>query len=169
MARSKKSPRTDKHGFPVLDRDDDLFVLFGEDEEEPPESFAGMFEETFFHEHFSESLQEKEAISASDRVVTVRERIRKYPGPEAEVDLHGCTARQALQKVESFVFAARLQGLRTVRIITGKGLHSPGAAVLPPVVEERLRELKKEKMVLACRWEGKSSRSSGSVIVYFEY
>ena len=155
--------------MPVLDRDDDLFVIFGEDGEERQESFAGVFEEIFSPDHLSKSLQEKEGISASDRVVTVRERIRKYPSPEAEIDLHGCTVRQAVQKVESFVQASRIQGLHTVRIITGKGLHSPGAAVLPPVVEERLRELKGDKMVLACRWEGKSRRSSGSVIVYLEH
>jgi len=166
MVGSKKSPKIDKHGFPVLERDDDLFVLFGE--EEPQESFTGMFEDSFAPEHFREGLQEKEGTAVPGRVVTVRERIRKYPGPEAEIDLHGCTARQAQQKVESFVLAARVQGLRTVRIITGKGLHSPGEAVLPPVVEERLRELKREKMVLACRWEGKSRRSSGSLIVYLE-
>jgi DNA-nicking Smr family endonuclease len=169
VGRSKKSPKTDKHGFPVLDRDDDLFVLFGEDEDETRESFAGVFEQTFSPDHLSKSLQEKEGISASDRVLTVRERIRRYPGPEAEVDLHGCTARQAARRVESFVVASRTRGLHTVRIITGKGLHSPGEAVLPPVVEERLRELKREKMVLACRWEGKSRRSSGSVIVYLEH
>ncbi len=166
MGRSKKSPKTDKHGFPVLDREDDLFVLFGQDE--PQESFTGMFEDSFSPEHLSEGLQEKEGTSAPGRVVAIRERIRRYPGPEAEIDLHGCTARQAQLKVESFVLASRKQGLHTVRIITGKGLHSPGEAVLPPLVEERLRELKRERMVLACRWEGKSRRSSGSVIVYLE-
>ena len=168
MARSKKSLKTDKHGFPVLDRDDDLFVIFGEDGEEQQESFAGVFEQTFSPDHLSKSLHEKEGISASAREMTLRERIRRYPGPEAEIDLHGCTARQAERKVESFVLASRMQGLHTVRIITGKGLHSPGVAVLPPLVEERLRELKREKMVLACRLEGKSRRSSGSVIVYLE-
>lgn len=168
MARSKKSPKTDKHGFPVLDLDDDLFVLFGEDVEEPPESFVDIFEETYSPEHLRESLQEKESASASDREMTVRERIQKYPGPQAEVDLHGCTARQAELKVESLVVTAHQQGLLTVRIITGKGLHSSGSAVLPSVVEERLRKLKREKRLLACRWEGKSSRSSGSVIVYLE-
>lgn len=169
MARSKKSLKTDKHGFPVIDQDDDLFVIFGEDGEEQQESFAGMFEETYTPDHLSKSRQEKEGISASDLVVTVRELIRRYPGPEAEVDLHGCTARQAARRLESFVLVSRTQGLHTVRIITGKGLHSAGEAVLPIVVEERLRELKREKMVLACRWEGKSRRSSGSVIVYLEH
>ncbi len=166
MARSKKTPNTNKHGFPVLERDDDLFVLFGEEEEQ--ESFAGMFEESFSPEDLSKGLKEKKGAAMSGRRAALRERIRRYPGPESEIDLHGCTASQAERKVESFVLASRTQGLHTVRIITGKGLHSQGEAVLPQVVEEHLRALQREKMVLACRWEGKIRRDSGSVIVYLE-
>jgi len=62
--------------------------------------------------------------------------------------------------------SARQRGLQTLRVITGKGLHSYGKAVLPEVVEEKVVELKKQNLILTFRWEKGSKRKSGALIVY---
>ena len=163
MAAAKKGRKRDKHGLPVLGRDDDLFILFGG--EERRETFAEVMEESLGVDDFKAGVQEKKEATARDRRLSIHERLRKFPGPQAEIDLHGCTAREAEQKVELFVRNACNKGLRTIRVITGKGLHSEGEAVLPVVVEDQLRALKREKMVLACMWEGRSRANSGSILV----
>ena len=46
--------------------------------------------------------------------------------PEDVVDLHGLTREQAWQKLDSFVSACKIRGLRKILIIHGKGNHSHG-------------------------------------------
>jgi DNA-nicking Smr family endonuclease len=164
MARAQKGRKRDKHGLTILDRDDDLSVLFGG--EERRETFAAIMGESLATADFQAGVQEKKGVAAGGRRLPLHERLRKFPGPQAEIDLHGCTAREAELQLESFVRTAFQKGLRTIRIITGKGLHSEGEAVLPVVAEGGIRALKREKMVLACRWEGGNRTNSGSVLVY---
>ena len=60
--------------------------------------------------------------------------------PVAELDLHGVPAADAERRVMDFVQTmARLHAGRVVRIITGKGLHSPAGPVLLGVVEGVLK------------------------------
>ncbi len=82
------------------------------------------------------------------------------------MDLHGYTAAEAQSGTEAFIRKARNKGIHTLRLITGKGLHSQGKAVLPDVVERKLIELKQKKWVLGYKWEKKDKRKSGAVIVY---
>ena len=59
--------------------------------------------------------------------------------PEATVDLHGLTRREAGQKVRAFVREEHRRGRRTVAIVHGKGTHSEGGVgVLREVVVEVL-------------------------------
>jgi DNA-nicking Smr family endonuclease len=164
MARTKKGRKVNKHGLTVLDGDEDLSILFGGEERQ--EAFVEIMEESLATGNFQAGVQEKKVAAARGRRVPIHERLRKFPGPQAEIDLHGCTAREAEQQLDSFVRTAFKKGLRTIRVITGKGLHSEGEAVLPGVVEGGLRSLKREKMVLACRWEGRCRMRSGSVLIY---
>jgi DNA-nicking Smr family endonuclease len=53
-----------------------------------------------------------------------------------------------------------------LRIITGKGLHSPGAPVLPDVVEQKLHELKEKKLIKSFEWEKKRKSASGALLVF---
>lgn len=47
------------------------------------------------------------------------------------LDLHGFTRDEAVRELEEFLVHARLQGISSAEIITGKGLHSPdGVAVV---------------------------------------
>lgn len=59
-----------------------------------------------------------------------------------ELDLHGMKVVQARRRIGSFLrAAARTHPGAVVRIITGRGRHSPGAPALGPALEEELSRL----------------------------
>jgi DNA-nicking Smr family endonuclease len=80
--------------------------------------------------------------------------------------LHGYTSYQAEEKVDSYIRDAYQREIFTLRLIVGKGLHSENGPVLPDVVEDKLIELKQQRIVLAYQWEKKSKAKSGAVIVH---
>jgi len=102
------------------------------------------------------------------RRLTLKEKLRRYPAPQAQLDLHGDTALIARQRADSFLRTAGAAGTLTVRIIVGKGLHSASGAVLPDVIEDLLVALKRDGRVLTFRWDKDLKRKSGAVIVYLE-
>jgi DNA-nicking Smr family endonuclease len=108
-------------------------------------------------------LTDQEARRPSARL---GEQLKNYPPPQAKCDCHGLTAAEAETALHRFLAQAGRTALRTVRIITGKGLHSPGGPVLRDLVESELRLLKKNGAIVAFRWENKEKERSGSVIVY---
>ena len=57
--------------------------------------------------------------------------------PTARLDLHGETSADAIEKVEVFLAASR-RTHRVVCIVHGRGLHSPGRAVLKTDVRQHL-------------------------------
>lgn len=59
-------------------------------------------------------------------------------GVDAELDLHGLTADRAGRAVTQFVVEQHRAGRRTLRIIHGKGTHSPDGGVLGHAVEKAL-------------------------------
>jgi DNA-nicking Smr family endonuclease len=60
--------------------------------------------------------------------------------PQASLDLHGMTSREAEQALENFVLECRRSGLRKVLIVHGKGHHSQGEPVLQGVVRRYLEK-----------------------------
>ena len=61
--------------------------------------------------------------------------------PEAKLDLHGLSAREAEVQVYNFLERhARTSKGKVLHIITGKGGHSDGPPVLPGLVARLLRE-----------------------------
>lgn len=50
----------------------------------------------------------------------------------------------------------------------GKGLHSEDGPVLPHVVEDLLKEMKQENVVLSYEWEGKKKSKYGAMLVYLK-
>ena len=59
---------------------------------------------------------------------------------EAELDLHGCTGREAHTQLIAFIAHVRARGLRCVRVIHGKGMRSgPRGPVLKQTVNTLLR------------------------------
>ena len=61
--------------------------------------------------------------------------------PEAKLDLHELSAREAEVRVCQFLERhVRISRGRVVHIITGKGTHSDGPPVLPGLVDRLVRE-----------------------------
>lgn len=180
-AEEQPSQKISKNGISILGEDDDLVYLFtgeksekrsGEKPEEHPDEdldmdFAEMLEESLGENgDFKTILQEKESSLSPEKPLTVMERIKAYPDPEDEIDLHGYTAKKAKAKTETFIQNAHYKGIRTVRIIVGKGLHSQGKAVLPDAIEKKVASLKKGNLVLTFKWENNGKLKSGAMIVY---
>jgi len=94
--------------------------------------------------------------------------ISEYPPPQKEIDLHGLTGKEAETKSEIFLLNSYRERKKCVRIIFGKGIHSKEKPVLPGVVEAKLIEMKKKRIVFSFKWDKKERRKSGSVIVYLE-
>ncbi|MCP4219527.1 MAG: Smr/MutS family protein [bacterium] len=171
-------PGVDKKGVRVLSNKDNLYHMFngrrfdekfsGKDNE-PEEDFARLFEESQADRYQQVLMNEKQKNTNRGMRATQRpvgRRTEQYPAPQAEVDLHGCNAVEAENRVNSFISNAAGKRLRTVRLIVGKGLHSEGKAVLPDVVENLLFQLKRSQTILGFKWEKKEKRKSGALIVY---
>jgi DNA-nicking Smr family endonuclease len=57
-----------------------------------------------------------------------------------ELDLHGCKFEDAVPAAVDFINASSSKGLRKIRIITGKGLHSPGGkSIIRPEIVNAVR------------------------------
>ena len=65
-----------------------------------------------------------------------------WDSPYPTLDLHGDTADEARSRSERWLRSQQAAGERTVRLITGRGLHSVGPPVLPTAIEELLATLK---------------------------
>lgn len=167
--------RTNKHGLPVLEDLEGLSLSQEQDPvpdpapktldrdgepPEPPENFAALLESF---------LKQPSVFPKKKRVpMPLKQRIKRYPSPEAELDLHGFTALGAENKTRSFILNCKHQGYFTLRLIVGKGLHSDLGPVLPDVVADLLQALKKENIVLAYEWDQRSKFKSGALIVYLK-
>lgn len=89
--------------------------------------------------------------------------VKDYPVAQRDIDLHGKTGEEAMRELENFIRLSIAQRLRTVRVITGKGLHSKHMfSVLPEMTEKKLSEMRKAKKILAFRRE----KTGGSFAVY---
>ena len=110
-------------------------------------------------------LKEKRA-EIKKQALSIKELRKTRPHPQMQLDLHGCDRKQAERKTASFIYSAVYKKLKTVRIIVGKGVHSPTGAVLPDIIEKKIIALRKERLVLAYFWEKRKKRKSGAMIVY---
>lgn len=81
----------------------------------------------------------------------VRRRLKRGDFPVAqELDLHGQQQGTAKLAVERFVDSARVEGLRCIAVVTGRGLHSPdGEAILKRALPTWLTTGRLSKSVLA--------------------
>jgi hypothetical protein len=158
---------TDRHGIPRLDDQTDLQRLFdlAAGETENAEALGKALHRSLDYDARG-LLRQKKGGSFPPRRLSLKEKLRRYPSPQAQLDLHGATAAQARQRAAHFMRSSLANGLFTVRIIVGKGLHSEGGAVLPDVIEDLLLVLKREALVLSYRWDKGIKRKSGAVIVY---
>lgn len=96
-----------------------------------------------------------------------RDRLRRLAVGSAgrEIDLHGSTRHEALINLESIVQTALTEGVRTLCIVHGKGLHSQGKPVLKQSVFQWLREGPYAAYVLAV--VPKAGSGGGASMVLF--
>lgn len=144
---------------------DDPGVLFSSGQEDGlPDSFADALASGIPAATLAEILTEKEELPTPAQ--SLQRAIRKSPLPQEQLDLHGCTAAEAEAKTTSFLARARRNHLKTVLVITGKGIHSPEGPVLKDVIEARLKSMKNDGSILAWLWEKKTREESGALLVY---
>lgn len=148
-----------KNVMPLLPDEADLGVVFG-----VKVDFADEVEVNLAGMDLDQVLVEKRGGTV--RPQTLLERVASYPPSQEELDLHGCTADEAARKTSAFINGSLALRLKTVLIITGKGLHSEGPAVLPLVVDGCLEELKTAGRILHYSWGEKGRGRSGAVVVF---
>lgn len=98
-----------------------------------------------FNDSYPENDADAQERASARRMRQLRKgRIR----PEATLDLHGCYREEARKKVRVFLENRQRQGVKTVLIITGRGLRSKGGeSVLRSDVEAYLRTCAKAWVV----------------------
>ncbi len=187
--------KLDKHGMPFLDGAGNLSTIFSdctksekyravkkdggveiELEDESSLSENSSKQDENFLELIEDALKGKDRDSMmrekSDRPlpepVPLKKRLKRYPPPEDEIDLHGFTAKEAESKTELYLRNCWRNGLFTVQIIVGRGIHSPYGAVLPDVIEDLLTRLKREGVLLWFEWDRRTKSQSGAVIAYIK-
>ncbi|MFH0838182.1 MAG: Smr/MutS family protein [Patescibacteria group bacterium] len=127
-----------------------------------PGSFDSLMEEYTRPEDIEAALAEKRPSEEAEFKNT-GELVKDYPHPQRETDLHGMTGSEAMFELENFINRSIQQRIRTVRVITGKGLHSQNMkSVLPEMTEGKLAELRRAGKILAFRRE----KTGGSFVVY---
>ena len=162
-----KTPGKKPRAQPIrkLTVSDDLGVLFSQDPgNDIPHTFASALESGIPATTLAKILTEKEGLPTAAQ--SLQAAIRNSPPPQERLDLHGCTASEAEIKTENFLGQARRHCLKTVMVITGKGLHSPEGSVLKDVIEARLKIMKNDGSILAYLWEKKDREKSGALLVY---
>jgi len=158
FAHSQKNIQKNKHGINLL-----------QDSHNGRKSKEHLIEENF-EDLLEESFKKKSSKSVKkSSPMPVKKRIKRYPPVEVELDLHGFNAVGAQVKARSFIHSCKQQGYFTLRIIVGKGLHSELGPVLPDVVEDVLKEMKKQDLVIGYDWDKKKKSKSGSVVVYLKH
>ena len=85
----------------------------------------------------------------------------------AEIDLHGCTRREALRYLQTFLDRCRAERLDCVRVVTGKGRSSPGHRSV--IREATLNSLRHEPWVLAYSSAPPSDGGSGAFYVLLSF
>lgn len=129
---------------------------------EMPEDFEELLEESLKDPKMMEVLEEK-VTGDEGAHQPVGEIVKDYPGPQRDIDLHGHTSQEAMFELENFLNRSIHQRVRTVRVVTGKGLHSKHMiSVLPELTEKKLAEFRRAGKILAFKRE----KNGGSYLVY---
>ncbi|MDR1626013.1 MAG: Smr/MutS family protein [Spirochaetia bacterium] len=81
-------------------------------------------------------LEKQKREDETDTTKPLRVR-RRFPD---RIDLHGFTREDAARRLRDFVRNSVRGGLRKILVIHGRGLNSPGAAVLPTLVRSELEQ-----------------------------
>ncbi len=161
----KPNLKKDKHGVQILNPSENFKEVFQEKSE--VENFPDLLDLSLKGKNMQTMMIEKrdKAVPAP---VPLKKRLKKYPPPQKILDLHGDTAATAELKADTYIRTCKRNGIFTLRIVVGKGLHSEWGPVLPDTIEDLLVKLKKQDIVLWFNWDRKKKSQSGSLIVYLK-
>ena len=67
-------------------------------------------------------------------------KVHKNMKPQAEIDLHGLTIREAEAQLDAFFLECNRKKLKKILIIHGKGIHSTGEPILKKYVRTYLEK-----------------------------
>jgi DNA-nicking Smr family endonuclease len=85
---------------------------------------------------------------------------------QKQIDLHGLRSDEAREALGSFIREAHRQGIRCVRVVTGKGLGSPGKT---PVLKDKVhRWLVQKNEVLAFVQAPPAQGGAGALVVLLQ-
>lgn len=127
--------------------------------------FEALLDEYTSEEAIQKAIGEKTKSLA--KKIAIPNAKKDYPKPQDSLDLHNYKGEEARRKTVNYLKNSQFNKLKTVRIITGKGIHSENAkAVVRGVVSETVIALKREGLVMDYEWENKTEQKSGAIIVY---
>lgn len=150
MPKKKKHQTTNKKRLsPTPSRDDLEGVCFPKNQDKQSHSSStadlDMFMEAIDHiEVEAKGLITENALANQANARRLKQLQSGQIKPDAELDLHGLLVPAAKQKVRHFIDNANYHGLKTVILITGKGLHSSNGPVLRSEIETLLNELNEQ-------------------------
>jgi len=156
-------------GIKKISKSDDFYEMFGvvKKNSTEKENFEDLLKVSE-NDPIMKKLQASKTKYLNNTPISVKERIKLYPQPQRKLDLHGLTSLEAEAETENFISVSMSEGLKTVRVITGKGYHSLSGPVLRDKIEILANLLKKNGKILSWKWEKKYKEKSGS-IVFFLY
>lgn len=156
--KKTSAKKKNRHGLDILDD------LVSDSATKNSDDETQLFE-TLLEESFSKT---KASSRPNYKPVPLKKRLKRYPPVEKKIDLHGMTGIQAQTRARSFIQTCKEQGLFTIRVVVGKGLHSSFGPVLPDLIEDLVNQMKKEGTVLWFEWDNKIKSKSGSLVIYLK-
>ena len=157
--------KRDKHGIQILNPSENFKDVFQKQSED--DNFPDLLDLSLKGKNMQTMMIEKKD-KAVPAPVPLKKRLKRYPPPQKILDLHGDTASTAELKTDTYIRTCKRNGIFTLRIVVGRGLHSECGPVLPDIIEELLIKLKKQDIVLWFTWDRKKKSRSGSLIVYLK-
>jgi DNA-nicking Smr family endonuclease len=103
--------------------------------------------------------------------ITKKNKYAQFAEPKAEWDFHdlgdNITAQTIMSRTLRAITDAKHQNLATIRIITGKGIHSKNGPVIKPIVLRYLEVLARQKVIKGHKFDSAfgTGPNEGAIIV----
>lgn len=145
----------------------DFSTVFKEEGAEEEKSFEELFKASVRDTSLKKLMNEKKN-NTKHQPLSKNVLLKNYPPVQATLDLHGMTEEQAIEEVNMFLNTEAGKKTKTVRIITGKGLHSENGPVLRNSIELLAVQLVRKGVLLSWKWEKKVKEKSGAAIFFIK-
>lgn len=114
------------------------------------------------HDENTAIIRHKKSFEEEKTVVPTISELRKM-NTQAKLDLHNLTLEEALSRANFFIEDCWSNGLRKIKIVTGKGLHSPNGE--PVIRPEIINIISRHSKVREYNIKPKASEGGSGVIV----